>query len=73
MQAKKKFKVVLTGGGTAGHVMPHLALIPEMKKRGWSLEYIGTAKGVMRLLSIAAVPMYSRDHPLFFISGIKAR
>lgn len=26
-------KIVLTGGGTAGHVTPNIALIPELKKR----------------------------------------
>ena len=27
-------KIVLTGGGTAGHVTPNIALIPELKKEG---------------------------------------
>lgn len=27
-------KIVLTGGGTAGHVTPNIALMPELKKRG---------------------------------------
>ena len=27
-------KIVLTGGGTAGHVTPNIALIPELKKQG---------------------------------------
>lgn len=36
-------KVVLTGGGTAGHVMPHLALLPLMQSQGWQLSYIGSA------------------------------
>ena len=27
-------KIVLTGGGTAGHVTPNIALIPELKKAG---------------------------------------
>ncbi len=38
--------IVLTGGGTAGHVTPHLALIPELKKRGYEIHYIGTENGI---------------------------
>lgn len=34
--------IVLTGGGTAGHVMPNLALAPELKRAGFSLAYIGS-------------------------------
>ena len=28
-------KIILTGGGTAGHVTPNMALIPELKKKGY--------------------------------------
>ena len=38
--------IVLTGGGTAGHVTPNLALIPELKKAGYNVIYIGTEKGM---------------------------
>ena len=34
--------VALTGGGTAGHVSPHLALLPLLKSRGHSFFYIGS-------------------------------
>ena len=34
-------KIALTGGGTAGHITPNLALIPELKKRGYDVIYIG--------------------------------
>lgn len=33
-------KIVLTGGGTAGHVTPNIALIPKLKKAGWEIHYI---------------------------------
>ena len=33
-------KIVLTGGGTAGHVTPNIALIPELKKRGFESWFI---------------------------------
>lgn len=35
-------KVVLTGGGTAGHVMPHIAMIPAYRRHGWELFYVGS-------------------------------
>lgn len=40
--------VVLTGGGTAGHVMPNLAVIPKLTEMGFSVEYIGTKDGMER-------------------------
>ena len=39
-------KIVLTGGGTAGHVTPNIALIPELKEQGWDITYIGTENGI---------------------------
>lgn len=43
-------KIVLTGGGTAGHVNPHFALIPHLQKSGWEIHYIGTKDGIEREL-----------------------
>ena len=40
-KTKEKFKIVLTGGGTAGHVMPHIALLPTFIKKNWIVLYIG--------------------------------
>ncbi|MDD4592855.1 MAG: undecaprenyldiphospho-muramoylpentapeptide beta-N-acetylglucosaminyltransferase, partial [Parabacteroides sp.] len=39
-------KIVLTGGGTAGHVTPNIALIPELKKQKWEIHYVGTENGI---------------------------
>lgn len=39
-------KIVLTGGGTAGHVTPNLALLPELNKRGYEVYYIGSKDGM---------------------------
>ncbi len=46
MEEKKKKKIVLTGGGTLGHVTPHLALIPRLKEAGYDIHYVGTAEGM---------------------------
>ncbi|MEY8321600.1 undecaprenyldiphospho-muramoylpentapeptide beta-N-acetylglucosaminyltransferase [Lachnospiraceae bacterium 46-61] len=39
-------KIVLTGGGTAGHVTPNLALIPALKQQGYDIIYIGSEQGM---------------------------
>ena len=39
----KQFNICLTGGGTAGHVTPHFALLPGMRQRGWQIFYVGSA------------------------------
>ena len=30
--------IILTGGGTAGHVTPNIALIPALKEKGYEKE-----------------------------------
>ncbi|AYD40736.1 undecaprenyldiphospho-muramoylpentapeptide beta-N-acetylglucosaminyltransferase [Clostridium fermenticellae] len=41
-------KIIMTGGGSAGHVTPNLALIPKLKKMGYEVQYIGTEDGIER-------------------------
>ena len=41
-------RIILTGGGTAGHVTPNLALISALREEGWEVHYIGTANGMER-------------------------
>ena len=48
-------KIVLTGGGTLGHVTPHLALIPHLQAAGYEIHYIGTENG-MEAPKMRAVP-----------------
>ena len=43
-------RIVLTGGGTAGHVSPNQALIPLLLQEGWEVHYIGTKTGIERTL-----------------------
>lgn len=43
-------KIILTGGGTAGHVTPNLALIPSLNEHGYHVRYIGSYKGIERKL-----------------------
>ena len=43
-------RIVLTGGGTAGHVTPNIALIPKLKELGYELHYIGSYEGIEKEL-----------------------
>ena len=43
-------KIVLTGGGTAGHVTPNIALIPHLKECGYEITYIGSYEGIETIL-----------------------
>ncbi len=40
----------MTGGGTAGHVTPNIALIPALKARGFEIYYIGSLDGIEKKL-----------------------
>lgn len=52
-------RIILTGGGTAGHVMPNLALVPELRRNGWEIDYIGSYNGIEReLIAEAGIPYY---------------
>ena len=43
-------RIILTGGGTAGHVTPNIALIPGLKERGYDIHYIGSYNGIEKEL-----------------------
>lgn len=52
-------KIILTGGGTAGHVTPNLALCPELEKNGFEISYIGSYNGMEKgLVEKAGIPYY---------------
>lgn len=43
-------RIILTGGGTAGHVTPNIALIPRLKEEGFDIHYIGSYNGIEKKL-----------------------
>ena len=52
-------QIVLTGGGTAGHVTPNIALIPELRNKGYEIAYIGSYDGIeKKLISELGIPYY---------------
>ena len=51
--------IVLTGGGTAGHVTPNIALIPGLRERGYQISYIGSYNGIEKeLIQKEGIPYY---------------
>lgn len=50
-------RIILTGGGTAGHVTPNLALLPKLKDAGFDIRYIGSYSGIEKeLIEQAGIP-----------------
>ena len=43
-------KIILTGGGTAGHVTPNIALLPKLINSGYQIQYIGSREGMEKAL-----------------------
>ncbi len=52
-------KIILTGGGTAGHVTPNIALLPGLRELGYEISYIGSYEGIEKeLIGKEDVPYY---------------
>lgn len=52
-------RIVFTGGGTAGHVTPNIALIPKLKSLGYDIHYIGSYEGIeQKLIEDYRIPYY---------------
>ncbi len=52
-------KIVLTGGGTAGHVTPNIALIPRLRELGYEIYYMGSYEGIeKKLIADFDIPYY---------------
>ncbi len=47
-------RIILTGGGTAGHVTPNLALLPLLKEHEYQVRYIGSQNGIEKQLATDA-------------------
>lgn len=58
MKSSPKMRVALTGGGTAGHVMPHLAMLGRYREMGWDVLYIGSQGIEKDLLKGEALPFF---------------
>ena len=53
--------IVLTGGGTAGHVTPNIALVPALREAGYEISYIGSYDGIERkLIEELNIPYYGK-------------
>ena len=50
-------KIILTGGGTAGHVTPNMALVPALKEAGYDIQYIGSVNGMEKRLIRSPYPL----------------
>ena len=62
-----KYKIIMTGGGTAGHVTPNIALIPSLKEKGFEIKYIGSKTGIEKEI------IEKNNIPYFAISSGKLR
>lgn len=52
-------KIVLTGGGTAGHVTPNIALLPHLESKGYEISYMGSYDGIeKKLVADYNIPYY---------------
>ncbi len=52
-------RIVFTGGGTAGHVTPNIALFPKLKNMGYDIHYIGSYEGIeKRLIEDYRIPYH---------------
>ena len=52
-------RIILTGGGTAGHVTPNIALLPRLKELGYDIHYIGSYDGIeKKLIEELHIPYY---------------
>ena len=57
--ANTRKKIVMTGGGTAGHVTPNIALLPALREAGYDIEYIGSYNGMEKeLIEAEGIPYH---------------
>lgn len=52
-------RILLTGGGTAGHVTPNIALLPRLQELGYEIFYMGSYNGIeKKLIEEFQIPYY---------------
>ncbi|NLP02437.1 MAG: undecaprenyldiphospho-muramoylpentapeptide beta-N-acetylglucosaminyltransferase [Fibrobacter sp.] len=52
-------KILLTGGGTAGHVTPNIALLPRLRELGFQIHYMGSKNGIeLELIKREGIPYH---------------
>lgn len=52
-------RIILTGGGTAGHVTPNIALLPRLIELGYDIHYVGSYNGIEKdLIEPFGVPYH---------------
>ena len=52
--------IIFTGGGTAGHVTPNIALIELMQSEGWCINYVGSKDGIEKgMLEAINIPYHA--------------
>lgn len=74
-----KMNIVLSGGGTAGHIYPALALAEELADRGHRIFYAGTPKGIeARIVAQEGIEFkafeaagFNRNHPLSIVRALR--
>ena len=69
INSQKNKKIIFTGGGSAGHVTPNLALIRELRKKKWEVYYIGSKNGLEKEIIEKVIP----EVPYFNIPTGKLR
>lgn len=54
-----KIRIALTGGGTAGHVTPNIALLNTLYSKNWEVDYIGSQNGIEhKMIQAMGIPYY---------------
>lgn len=52
-------RIILTGGGTAGHITPNIALVPLLRQAGFDIHYVGLSGGMEeKLIAPLGVPFH---------------
>ena len=62
-------RALIAAGGTGGHVYPALAVASALSERGWTVEWIGTERGIEhRLVPASGIPLHCLN-----VSGLRGK